>query len=192
MTYALGTAKEAFDLILSIGAGTGLLYLLRWFWWRVSAWSEIAAMAELVRRRARLLHRPQERRSSSRRTCRSSSPSAVTTVVWVATTLPRAADRRGDAREVLHARAAVGAGLDADRASAPACSGIARTRCRRRCSAGCSAAPSSTRRCSARAACCTDACRSSGRGSSCCVASGIGMARVLRGFWATSEPKRAP
>jgi len=44
MTYALGTAKEAFDLILSIGAGTGLLYLLRWFWWRVSAWSEIAAM----------------------------------------------------------------------------------------------------------------------------------------------------
>ena len=44
MTYALGTAKEAFDLILSIGAGTGLLYLLRWFWWRISAWSEISAM----------------------------------------------------------------------------------------------------------------------------------------------------
>lgn len=44
MTYALGTAKEAFDLILSIGAGTGLIYLLRWFWWRVSAWSEISAM----------------------------------------------------------------------------------------------------------------------------------------------------
>lgn len=44
MTYALGTAKEAFDLILSIGAGTGLLYLLRWFWWRVNAWSEISAM----------------------------------------------------------------------------------------------------------------------------------------------------
>ncbi|HEY2805535.1 MAG TPA: sodium:solute symporter family protein [Gemmatimonadales bacterium] len=43
-TYALGNAKEAFDLILSVGAGTGLLYLLRWFWWRVSAWSEIAAM----------------------------------------------------------------------------------------------------------------------------------------------------
>jgi Na+/proline symporter len=43
-TYALTTAKEAFDLILSIGAGTGLIYLLRWFWWRVNAWSEIAAM----------------------------------------------------------------------------------------------------------------------------------------------------
>jgi Na+/proline symporter len=44
LTYALGTAKDAFDLILSVGAGTGLIYLLRWFWWRVSAWSEIAAM----------------------------------------------------------------------------------------------------------------------------------------------------
>jgi hypothetical protein len=44
LTYALDTAKEAFDLILSIGAGTGLLYLLRWFWWRVNAWCEIAAM----------------------------------------------------------------------------------------------------------------------------------------------------
>src|SRR3954467_2004166 len=44
VTYALGTAKEAFDLILSVGAGTGLIYLLRWFWWRVSAWSEMAAM----------------------------------------------------------------------------------------------------------------------------------------------------
>ena len=44
VTYTLGTARNAFDLILSVGAGTGLIYLLRWFWWRVSAWSEIAAM----------------------------------------------------------------------------------------------------------------------------------------------------
>ncbi len=44
LSFALDTAKEAFDLILSIGAGTGLIYLLRWFWWRVSAWSEISAM----------------------------------------------------------------------------------------------------------------------------------------------------
>ena len=43
-TYALGTAKQAFDLILSVGAGTGLIYLLRWFWWRINAWCEIAAM----------------------------------------------------------------------------------------------------------------------------------------------------
>ncbi|HEY6108655.1 MAG TPA: sodium:solute symporter family protein [Gemmatimonadales bacterium] len=44
VTYALGTAKQAFDLILSVGAGTGLIYLLRWFWWRINAWCEIAAM----------------------------------------------------------------------------------------------------------------------------------------------------
>jgi Na+/proline symporter len=45
MTLVLDTARQAFDLLLSIGAGTGLLYLLRWFWWRINAWSEIAAMA---------------------------------------------------------------------------------------------------------------------------------------------------
>ncbi len=44
LTFHLQSAKLAFDLILSIGAGTGLLYLLRWFWWRVNAWAEIAAM----------------------------------------------------------------------------------------------------------------------------------------------------
>jgi solute:Na+ symporter, SSS family len=45
LTFALDTAKESFDLILGVGAGTGLIYLLRWFWWRVNAWSEVAAMA---------------------------------------------------------------------------------------------------------------------------------------------------
>lgn len=45
LTYVLDSAKQGFELMLSIGAGTGLLYLLRWFWWRISAWSEIAAMA---------------------------------------------------------------------------------------------------------------------------------------------------
>ena len=36
--------KDSFDIILQIGAGTGLLYLVRWFWWRVNAWCEIVAM----------------------------------------------------------------------------------------------------------------------------------------------------
>ncbi len=44
LVYVLQSAKESFDLMLSIGAGTGLIYLLRWFWWRINAWSEIAAM----------------------------------------------------------------------------------------------------------------------------------------------------
>jgi len=42
--YALDTAKSAFDIILQVGAGTGLLYLARWFWWRVNAWCEVVAM----------------------------------------------------------------------------------------------------------------------------------------------------
>ena len=45
MTLVLESARTAFDLLLSIGAGTGLLYLLRWYWWRINAFSEIAAMA---------------------------------------------------------------------------------------------------------------------------------------------------
>ncbi|MEO7520650.1 MAG: sodium:solute symporter family protein [Gemmatimonas sp.] len=45
VTYMLETAREGFTLMISIGAGTGLIYLLRWFWWRVNAWSEVAAMA---------------------------------------------------------------------------------------------------------------------------------------------------
>ncbi len=44
LTLVLETAKTSFDLLLSVGAGTGLIYLLRWFWWRINAWSEIAAM----------------------------------------------------------------------------------------------------------------------------------------------------
>jgi Na+/proline symporter len=45
MVYLLDTAKAAFDIILQVGAGTGLLYLVRWFWWRVNAWCEVVAMA---------------------------------------------------------------------------------------------------------------------------------------------------
>ena len=44
MMYLMTSAKDSFDLILQIGAGTGLLYILRWFWWRITAWCEIVAM----------------------------------------------------------------------------------------------------------------------------------------------------
>lgn len=42
--FVLQTAQESFNLMLQVGAGTGLLYLLRWFWWRITAWCEIVAM----------------------------------------------------------------------------------------------------------------------------------------------------
>jgi Na+/proline symporter len=45
MVYFMVSAKANFDIILQVGAGTGLLYLLRWFWWRITAWCEVVAMA---------------------------------------------------------------------------------------------------------------------------------------------------
>ncbi|MBS9461353.1 Na+:solute symporter [Flagellimonas sp. 389] len=41
---ALTNAVELFDIIIMFGAGTGLIFILRWFWWRINAWSEIVAM----------------------------------------------------------------------------------------------------------------------------------------------------
>ena len=85
LTFAIETAREGFGLILSIGAGTGLLYLLRWFWWRINAWSEVAAMASSFLVAAAFF--------GAGKTGHSVSASialvvgvAVTTVVWIAVT----------------------------------------------------------------------------------------------------------
>jgi Na+/proline symporter len=48
LSYKLTSAQDAFESLINIGAGTGLLYIVRWFWWRVSAWSEIVAMCAAV------------------------------------------------------------------------------------------------------------------------------------------------
>jgi SSS family transporter len=40
----LTDAGQAFNLLLLLGAGTGLIYILRWFWWRINAYTEIVAM----------------------------------------------------------------------------------------------------------------------------------------------------
>jgi Na+/proline symporter len=82
LTFVLETASRGFFLLLSIGAGTGLLYLLRWYWWRVNAWAEVAAMAgsfstavafEIVRR----MGTPIPEHVSLLATV------GVTTVVWI-------------------------------------------------------------------------------------------------------------
>jgi SSS family transporter len=44
VALALSNALQAFNILLQIGAGTGLLFILRWFWWRINAYSELAAM----------------------------------------------------------------------------------------------------------------------------------------------------
>ncbi|MBL4604979.1 MAG: Na+:solute symporter, partial [Flavobacteriaceae bacterium] len=44
IALALTNALQLFDFILMFGAGTGLIFILRWFWWRINAWTEISAM----------------------------------------------------------------------------------------------------------------------------------------------------
>lgn len=44
LALGLSNALQAFDILLQIGAGTGLIFILRWFWWRINAYTEISAM----------------------------------------------------------------------------------------------------------------------------------------------------
>ncbi len=44
VAYHLESVQTAWKLLLAMGAGTGLVYILRWYWWRINAWSEISAM----------------------------------------------------------------------------------------------------------------------------------------------------
>ncbi|MCX7794443.1 MAG: Na+:solute symporter [Thermodesulfovibrionales bacterium] len=44
ITYKLESIVEVFKFLIAFGSGTGLVYILRWFWWRINAWSEISAM----------------------------------------------------------------------------------------------------------------------------------------------------
>ena len=110
MVYLLDTAKDAFDIILQVGAGTGLLYLVRWFWWRVNAWCEVVAMTSsflvsvglLVLARAR--HRVHHVAALVLTV-------AITTVCWVATAYRGPADRSRRADRVLSQGPSVRAGL---------------------------------------------------------------------------------
>jgi len=45
VSWQLASIREGWKFVLEVGAGTGAVYLLRWYWWRINAWSEIAAMS---------------------------------------------------------------------------------------------------------------------------------------------------
>lgn len=45
VTFYMDSIAGAWKFLMALGAGTGLVYILRWFWWRINAWSEISAMA---------------------------------------------------------------------------------------------------------------------------------------------------
>ncbi|MGI8497752.1 MAG: sodium:solute symporter family protein [Gemmatimonadaceae bacterium] len=44
VTSQLSSVEQAWKMLLALGAGTGLVLILRWYWWRINAWSEISAM----------------------------------------------------------------------------------------------------------------------------------------------------
>lgn len=44
VTWQLDTVESAWRFLIAMGAGTGLVLILRWYWWRINAWSEISAM----------------------------------------------------------------------------------------------------------------------------------------------------
>lgn len=89
LALALQNALQAFQILLQIGAGTGLLFILRWFWWRINAFSELAAMVVsfAMALYLELLHPrlfPAAELSGSAKLLWGVG---VTTVAWVATTL---------------------------------------------------------------------------------------------------------
>ncbi len=45
VTFFMDSIAGAWKFLMALGAGTGLVFILRWFWWRINAWSEISAMA---------------------------------------------------------------------------------------------------------------------------------------------------
>ena len=94
----LGSIAGGWQVVLQVGAGTGAVYLLRWYWWRINAWSEISAMAtSLVVSVAmnwtplwlRLLGRPSPVTGSEAVVFAKTAviTAAVTTVAWVVTTV---------------------------------------------------------------------------------------------------------
>ncbi|HKQ93538.1 MAG TPA: sodium:solute symporter family protein [Blastocatellia bacterium] len=83
MVFVLDTAKDAFDVILQVGAGTGLLYLVRWFWWRVNAWCEVVAMIGSFLVSAAFLILEKQNVYSTTSAMRLIITIAVTTVCWL-------------------------------------------------------------------------------------------------------------
>ena len=117
-TLVLNTARTSFELLLSIGAGTGLLYLLRWFWWRINAWSEIAAMASSFLL-ATALFVVQRRGAVIPSHVSLLATVAITTTVWIAATYLTAPVDRTTLREFYRKVRPAGPGWSEVRAECP-------------------------------------------------------------------------
>jgi Na+/proline symporter len=90
--------SKAWELLLMLGAGTGLVFILRWYWWRINAWSEVSAMASafVVSIVLRVLGRSVpafDTNTASGFALVLITTTAVTTLVWLATTLLTSPER---------------------------------------------------------------------------------------------------
>jgi hypothetical protein len=87
----LNNATQAFDILLLSGAGTGAIYLLRWFWWRINAWTELFAMISATIVAIILVFGIKENSLATNiidhNTMRLLIAVGVTTIVWIVTTL---------------------------------------------------------------------------------------------------------
>jgi SSS family solute:Na+ symporter len=97
-TAHMDQISKAWELLLMLGAGTGLVFILRWYWWRINAWSEVSAMASafVVSMVLRVLG--QTVAAFDTNTPRGFAlvlitTTGVTTLVWLATTLLTSPER---------------------------------------------------------------------------------------------------
>jgi len=84
----LATISQGWEVVLEVGAGTGGVYLLRWYWWRINAWSEISAMATALVMTLVLHQWPLFGGSAPVAFAKTTlATTGVTTAVWVLVTL---------------------------------------------------------------------------------------------------------
>lgn len=85
--YTVGSIEGAWRIIIALGAGTGLVYIFRWYWWRINAWSEISAMLAALLSFAVLtgfgIFDPVDPLEGAHLML---ATTAITTVVWVSVT----------------------------------------------------------------------------------------------------------
>jgi Na+/proline symporter len=94
VTYFMNRITGGWELVMALGAGTGLVYILRWYWWRINAWSEVSAMASALVVSLGLRYFEVFDTSSPRGFALSIILTvAVTTVVWISATYATAPER---------------------------------------------------------------------------------------------------
>ena len=88
VSVELGSIASGWQVVLQIGAGTGAVYILRWYWWRINAWSEISAMAcSLLVTLVLSRWQPFAGNSSLIFAKAALATTVVTTIVWLTVTL---------------------------------------------------------------------------------------------------------